>query len=188
MGHLLGLGKVEQHLAARGEGRAVVKQQRGAGGEAGNQPVPHHPAAGCEIEQPVARAHVAVQLVLLEVLEQHAAVAMDDALGHTGGAAGEHDEQRVIEGDAVENNLFSGVDRSDVVPADGIGDGADFRTLGEIGDDHRPEQRRHLRDDLGILLQAIDGLAVVPVAIDADQHPGFDLAEAVEHALHAEVG
>jgi tryptophanyl-tRNA synthetase len=44
-----------------------------------------------------------------------------------------------------------------------------------------------LGDHLGILLQAIDRLAVVPVAIDADQHLRLDLAEAVEHALHAEI-
>ena len=36
---------------------------------AGHQPVPHHPAAGGEVEEPVARAHVAVQLVFLQVLQ-----------------------------------------------------------------------------------------------------------------------
>ena len=56
MRHLLGVGIVEQHVAGPGwNGRAVVEQQRRAGGEAGDQPVPHHPAAGGEVEQAVAR-------------------------------------------------------------------------------------------------------------------------------------
>jgi hypothetical protein len=97
---------VEEHLALAGEGRAVVEQQRGAAGEAGNQPVPHHPAAGREVEQAVAGAHVAVQLMFLQMLQQHPAVAMDDAFGHAGRAAGEHDEERVIEADTLKITSF----------------------------------------------------------------------------------
>ena len=185
--HFLDFGVVEQDLAAGSEGRTVVEQQRGAGGEARDQPVPHHPAAGGEVEQPVAGAHVAVQLVFLEVLQQHAAMAMDDALGHAGGAGGEHDEQRVIEGDPSENRGVFRVDRGQVVPLHRIGDGAGFRPLGQIGHNHGLHQRRHFGDDLGILFQAVDLLAVVPVAVDADQHFRLDLPEAVEHALHAKV-
>jgi hypothetical protein len=54
MRHAFGIGVVEQDVAAADEGRAVVEQQRGAGGQAGDQPVPHHPAAGGEVEQAVA--------------------------------------------------------------------------------------------------------------------------------------
>ena len=34
----------------------------------------------------------------------------------------------------------------------------------------------------------VDRLAVVEVAVGGEQHLGLDLAEAVEHALHAEIG
>ena len=57
----------------------------------------------------------------------------------------------------------------------------------KIGHNHRPEQRRHAGHHLGIFFQAVDRFAVVPVAIDTDQHLGLDLPEAVEHALHAEI-
>jgi hypothetical protein len=48
-----------------------------------------------------------VQLVLLEVLQQRAAVAVHDALGNAGGARGEHDEQRVIEGRGIKSISFA---------------------------------------------------------------------------------
>jgi hypothetical protein len=57
----------------------------------------------------------------------------------------------------------------------------------QVGHDHRLQQRGHFADDLGVLRQAIDRFAVVPVAIDANQHLGLDLAEAIKHALHAEI-
>ena len=69
----------------------------------------------------------------------------------------------------------------------GVGDLADGRRGIQVGNDDRLQQRRHLRHYLGVLRQAVDRLAVVPVAIDADQHLGLDLAEAVEHALDAEI-
>ena len=114
-------------------------------------------------------------------------MAVHDALGDAGGAAGEHDEQRVLEGDAAVFDRCRTV-AGQVGPQHGVGDGGKVGLRVEVGDDHGFDQRRHLRDDFGILGQAIDLLAVVPVAVDADQHLGFDLAEAVEHALHAEVG
>jgi hypothetical protein len=82
VGHALGLGVVEEDRAVADHRRAVVEQQRRPGRQARHQPVPHHPAAGGEVEQLVAGLHVAVQAVLLDVLQQHAAGAMDDALGH----------------------------------------------------------------------------------------------------------
>ena len=51
--------KSNRMLPARMERRAVVEQQRRAGGEARDQPVPHHPAAGREVEQAVAGLDVA---------------------------------------------------------------------------------------------------------------------------------
>ena len=98
LGHAFGLRVIEKDAALGGEGIAVVEQQRGAAGEPARQPVPHHPAAGGEVEQPVSFAHIAVQLVFLQVLQQRAARAVDDALGHAGGAGGIKNVERVIEG------------------------------------------------------------------------------------------
>ncbi len=48
---LLVLRIIEQRRRAFGrEGRAVTENERRAGADAGDQPVPHHPAAGGEIE------------------------------------------------------------------------------------------------------------------------------------------
>ncbi len=70
-----------EHLGVRGEGRAVVQHHRGADGQGADQPVPHHPAAGGEVEEPVLPCEVHVQHVLLQVLQQSAAGAVDHTLG-----------------------------------------------------------------------------------------------------------
>ena len=97
MGHLLGVGELPQDAAAVDERRAVVEQQRRAGRQPGHQPVPHHPAAGREVEQAVAGLEVAVQQMLLQVLQQRAAGAVHDALRHAGGARRVQDVQRMVE-------------------------------------------------------------------------------------------
>jgi len=61
-----------------------VKQQRAAGGQAADQPVPHHPAAGCEVEQGVGIGQADMQPVLLDMLDQRAAGAMNNALWRAG--------------------------------------------------------------------------------------------------------
>ena len=96
--HALRVGIIEQGIAVGMKGRAVIEQQRRLGGERTDQPVPHHPAASGGIEHPVAPPDIAVQRVLLHVLQQRAAGAVDDALGRAGGARGKHDHQRVVEG------------------------------------------------------------------------------------------
>ena len=116
MGHALGLGEVEQDRAAPDEGRAVVEQQRRARGQARDEPVPHHPAAGGEVEQPVARLDVAVQLVLLQVLQQRAAGAVHDALGHAGRARGIQDVERMVERQLREVDLAArAIGRDEIV-------------------------------------------------------------------------
>jgi hypothetical protein len=71
---------------------------RKPGGEAADEPVPHHPPAGGEPEHPVAGLHVTVQLVLAQVLEERAAGSVDDALGSSGRPRRVHDQQRMVEG------------------------------------------------------------------------------------------
>ena len=81
MGHALGVRIVEQDARRRltnGDRRRAAAWRRR---RAGRQPVPHHPAAGREIEQAVAGFHVGVELVFLEMLQQGAAGAVHDAFG-----------------------------------------------------------------------------------------------------------
>jgi hypothetical protein len=51
----------------------------------------------------------------------------------------------------------------------------------QVRHDHRLQQRRDFAGDLGVLRQTIDRFAVVPVAINTNQHLGFDLTEAIKH-------
>ena len=83
---LLVLRIVEQHVGLRRERRAVPQNQGGAGADAGHQPVPHHPAERGEIEDAIAVAHIALQPMLLQMLQQRAAAAMHDAFRHAGRA------------------------------------------------------------------------------------------------------
>ena len=69
MRHALGVGIVEEQPPAIDERRAVVEKERRLGREAAHQPVPHHPAERGEVEQAIGDAHIAMQPVLLEMLE-----------------------------------------------------------------------------------------------------------------------
>ena len=142
MGHLLGLGIVKQNLAPGRKRAAVIEQQRGPAGQPGNQPVPHHPATSRKVEQTVTRPHIAVQLMLLEVLKQNATVAMDNALGNTGRAGGKHNEERMIECHPFENCRFLAVHRSIhcLLPNHTIGNLANNWRCTQIRHDHGFEQ------------------------------------------------
>ena len=69
------------HGAVWLEGTAVVEDDGGAGSEAGDEPMPHHPGAGREIEEAVTWFDVAMEEVFLSVLEKGAEGAVDDGLG-----------------------------------------------------------------------------------------------------------
>ena len=125
--------------------------------------------------------------MLLHVLQQRAAGAVDDALGRAGGARGKHDHQWVVEGHPHE------VDRPALFRCE-------CRTI-EGSVTHAVERRRlfhvwhnnHMLDggklgqDLLHLRPAVEGLAAIEVAIGGDQHLGFDLTEAVEDTARAEI-
>ena len=188
MGHAFGVGVIEDDVLVRRERRAVIEQQGGTGGEAGHQPVPHHPAAGGEVIDAVARLHVTMQAVLLEVLQQGPAGTMDDALGHAGGARGVHDVERMIKGQL---GKFKIVDVSKGL--DEIAQHACVRHrrqlmgLMHIGDDDHALERGQLRDNFPQALQNIDCLAGVVIAVAGHQHLGLGLAEAIEYALNAKI-
>ena len=91
-------------------------------GQARNQPVPHHPAAGGEVEHPVAAVSGRVQLVFLQVLQQRAAGAVHDAFRRAGGARGEQDVERMVERQLREVDRARGVRREEVGQAQRVGE------------------------------------------------------------------
>ena len=191
VGDPLGFREIPQHLAAVDEGRPVVEQQRRAGGEPGREPVPHHPAAGREIEQPVTRLEVAVQQVFLDVLQQRAAGAVDDALRHAGRPRRKEDVHGMIERQPGVLDRRGRRRADERVPRDGAADGREVLRaeprVREIRNHDHALDGGQPRDDRGHLVEDRQRLAVVPVAVDREEHARLDLAEAVEHALHAEI-
>ena len=83
-------------------GAAVVQHDRGVAEQAADEEVPHHPAGRGEPEHAIAALQVEVQLALLQLLEQDAAVAVHDRLRQAGGARGVEHPQGVLERDLLE--------------------------------------------------------------------------------------
>ena len=111
----LGLrGEVPQGVESGVAGVAVVEDDRRVGEEHRDEEVPHHPAGGGEPEDAVAVLRVDVEVHLLQVLEEDAAVSLDDRLGEAGGARRVEDPQGVVEGDAVELESRAGALGGDV--------------------------------------------------------------------------
>ncbi len=108
--------KSQRILSVARERRTVVEQQRSAGGEPRRKPVPHHPAAGREKEQPVAGLDVAVQPMLFDVLQQRAARAVDDAFRHARRAGRIEDVERMIERQALGRERSRRERSDEVVP------------------------------------------------------------------------
>ena len=188
MGHPLPFCIVEEHLRPRMERRAVEEQERRAPGEAGGEPVPHHPAEGGEVEEPVARAHVGVQPELLEVLQEHAG-AMHDAFRRAGGAGGVEDDdagdRRAAARSAAPPPDAGRVKPSQVTPFESAAAAArpspSWPTTTQCADG------RQERLQLGELARELDALAGVAVAVGGEEQLRRDLAEAVEHAAHPEI-
>src|SRR5688572_27912960 len=179
----LGFGEIEHNLAAADERGAVVQDKRRSGSKAGDEPVPHHPAESGEVEKPVARLDVALQAMLLQVLQERAAGSVHDALRYAGRTRGVKDVERVVELDPLEADLgrVEGVEEVEER-------GAGARRRAEIVDDYALLDARQPLQHLARLLLRVELLAAVDVAIGAEKDFGLDLPEAVEHALHAEVG
>ncbi len=98
----------------------------------------------------------------------------------------------MIERQAREFERLRSVGREPIVPCDRAADRG-HRQRGAPGfaqvRDHDDALDRGQRgDDLGDLVLDRNRLAVVPVAIDGEEHARLDLPEAVEHAAHAEIG
>ena len=95
----LALGRVEEERAL---GWRASRQEESVAPEPGPRSVPHHPAAGGEVEQPVAATQIGVEPLLDRDLHQHAARGVHDALRHAGRPRREQDEERMGEGQALE--------------------------------------------------------------------------------------
>ena len=130
--------------------------------------------------------------MLLEMLQQGTASAMDDALRHPRRAGRVEDEQGVVEWQLFEcdfrlscgirrkgrNELFEVLRRTDT---------RYVQLVASIGDHDNGFHGRQAIGDLRETRQRVMGLAVVVIAFHGKQDRRFDLAEAVKHALGSEV-
>ena len=162
-------GELPQPL---GIGLTVVEHDRGARQQPADQEVPHHPAGGGEPEEAIARPEIAVQPRLLQVLEQDAALPLDDRLRQPRGAGRVEHPERVVEGQALEAEL--GGLGEQLVPA--------------ARHQHRVLDRRDRGHDLGHTLAAVEVAPAVAVALGGDQDLRLDLLEAVDDGGRSELG
>ncbi len=123
-----------------------------------------------------------MQADLLEVLDEDAALGLDDGFGQAGRTGGVQHPQGMIEGDLLEDGGRVG----------GCEGGPVQGALGwfgaQEGDVDHGAQGGQLAAQFGDDLAAVVLLAAVAVAVDREQHDGFDLLEPVEDAAGAEVG
>ena len=171
------------------EGAPVVEHQRRPAGEPAHQPVPHHPAASGEVEQPVTSLQVRVQQVLFLMLQERPPGAVHDALRDARGTGRVEDIERMIE--RVQRELGWGRARAELLPENRArGRRAEPRKTGlplGVGDHHHTLDRGELREHLRHRRERIELLARVEIAVGGEEHARCDLPEAVEHAAHAEV-
>ena len=186
--HAFPLAEVPQDRGRRVRRVALVEQQRRAERQGRDLPVPHHPAAGRDIEHAVAGLQVAMQAVLLQVLQQRPAVAVDDALRRARRAGRIHDEERMIEGHLGEGDAIRRRVRGGLAPGHGVRQGREIRRLLDIRHDRDRLDARQVGEHVRDARPAVEGLAAVEVAVGADQRLRFDLAETVEHPARAEIG
>ena len=170
--------QLPQTVKRRIAGVAVEQHHRGVGQQHADEEVPHHPAGRREPEHAVAGARVDVQLVVLELLEQDPALALDDRLRQAGRTGAVQHPQRVVERHLRERQLGIGRAEKPVLPAAAV-------QVAEADDLRQPA---HLGGDPLDDLRAVEVLAAVAVAIDRQQHLGLDLHEPVDHAARAELG
>ena len=165
--------------------RAVIERQRRTGSKARDEPVPHHPAAGREVEKRLTGLQVAMKAMLLQVLEKRAARRMDNAFRDAGRSARIHDVERMREGQANESERI--VRRGSEKRRPVLRPCETLRTLADEGHDGDMFERGQARDYFGELVMRGQHLAGIAVTVAGDEHFRLDLSETIEHALHAEI-
>src|SRR3546814_12049764 len=90
-------------------GIAVIEHDRAAGDQRREQQVPHHPAGGAVAKHPRIGAKIQMKMQQLQLLQQRAAVTMDDDLGHASGAGRDHPPKRMTRRN--KNGSATGKDR-----------------------------------------------------------------------------
>ena len=197
VGEIGGAGAKEGQLGLVGEAPertqvriariAVVDADGGADQKAHDLGIPHDPAGGGKPQEAVALAQVQLQRMALEVLDQCAAMAMHDGLGHAGGAGGIQDPQGMVERQLLEPDGLRPGRRmvQQRLPRHGA-----FQrgVLVQVRQQHGMFQRRQRLAQGAHHIHAVEVAAAVTVAIDRQQELGVDLAEAVQHAGMAHVG
>jgi len=126
--------------------------------------------------------------MFLEVLQQRTAGTVHDAFRHAGRARRIHDVERVIKRQLREIYIARGARREIIVEQHATRQVGDIRCRRGVGHDDEAAQAGQLRGNLADPVQRVMLFARVEVAIGGEQHGGLDLAEAVHHALDAEVG
>ena len=121
--------------------------------------------------------------MLLEMLQQGAAYAVDDTFWLAGGAGRIKDIERIVEAHGLEAKDGVRLARQHLLPVV-----AQLQGIAEQGDQHCLLYAVDLADHAGHLGLDVDGLAVVAIAVHRKQHPGPGLAEALHHAGLAKVG
>ena len=153
----------------------------------GDEVVPHHPAGRREPEEPVGRPEVGVERERLEVLEEDAAVAVDDRLraapssptrtARTAGGRTGRGRRRAARARRAAPTTRRPPGRRRR-PRTRCGDRARRRSTGARA--ARRGSRRWRRP--------VDRLVAVPVAVDRQQHRRLDLGEPVDDGPGPELG
>ena len=128
---------------------------------------------------------IRVQQVLLLVLQQGAAHPVHDALWSASGTGGVEDVQRVVEFDPFELEALRIV--SEFLEAFGAFEPGKRRARVQVADHGHALDAWQPRDELRQCRPALELLARVGVAVDAEQHLRGDLPEALQQGSRAHV-
>ena len=168
--------EVPQPIERRRRRRTVVEHDRRRRQQHADEEVPHHPAGRRKPERAVGGVHVEVQVLVLELLEQDPAVALDDRLRQPGRAAGVQDPQRVVEVHRLEHERRLRRPRRETRPPSRPRRGSPGARASRRRASGSPRRRA-----------AVEIAAAVAIAVDGEQHRRLDLGEAVDHRARAEV-
>src|SRR5690554_5909221 len=190
-GDRFALGELEEDLSVVCEWISVKENERGFGGEAAYEPVPHHPPAGREVEEAIERTDACMEAMLLEVLEKRSPLPVDDAFGLSRGSARVENVEGVVEGEALKTKgraiwLFRRRIRKGLEEDRALQGFFRWRAVEVRHDDGRMLEAESLVDLFGFR-EGLDALSTVDIAIACEKEDGLNLAKAIEHAIHPEI-